>query len=82
MNDLHVTEGARRLGIGRALVAASAAEAKRRGKSYLWWAARAWNDDARAFYKTLGAIEESVTAHALVFEKFEALAKQGEEVIS
>jgi len=81
LNDLHVTESARRLGIGRALVTAAAAEAKRHGKSYLWWAAKAWNDEARAFYKALGAIEEPVTAHALVFEKFENLAKEGEKFL-
>lgn len=62
-------------------MAASAAEAKRRGKAYLWWAVKAWNDEARVHYKTLGAIEEPVTAHVLAFENFEDLAEQGEKIL-
>ena len=76
MVDLYVREGAQRRGIGRALVAAVARIAKDRGKSFVWWATKDWNTDAQAFYRSLGAIEEPVVAHALFGEAFEALVEQ------
>ncbi len=76
--DILVTASARQHGVGRALMAASAAEAKRRGTTFLWWVSKAWNTDAQAFYRALGAIEEPVVAHALVTERFEELAAEGE----
>jgi GNAT superfamily N-acetyltransferase len=72
--DLFVTEAARRQGIGRTLVAAVSAEARRRGRSYVWWASKPWNEAAHAFYRTLGATHEPVVAHALFGETFERLA--------
>ena len=75
--DLHVTASARRKGIARALVAAVARTAQARGKSFLWWASRARNHGAQSFYRTLGAIEEPVVAHALTDKAFAELACEG-----
>jgi len=75
--DLHVIASARRQGIARALVAAVARTAQERGKSFLWWASRARNQDAQAFYRSLGAIEEPVIAHALTDKAFAAVAREG-----
>lgn len=70
--DLFVSAAARRGGIGRALIAAVARDARRRRRSFVWWVAR--GDDARAFYRTLTEIEQETTAHAITFETFERLA--------
>ena len=75
--DLHVTGAARRSGIGQALVAAVARVAKARGKSGIWWEAKAWNDAAKTFYRSLGATEEPVLAYALSDDAFETLAEAG-----
>lgn len=74
--DIHVTAAARRKGVGHALITAVAGEAKARGKSFVWWAAKAWNTEAQQFYRSLGAIEEPVVAYALAFDAFEALAAE------
>lgn len=73
MVDLFVAKQARRRGVARALVAAVAAAAKAEGASYLWWAVKAWNQEALEFYRSLGAIEEPIVAQALVFDNFERL---------
>lgn len=78
LEDLFVVESARRSGVGRALVAACAAEVRRRGRSYLWWVSRGFNDAAREFYRRLTSIAEPVVAHALAFEDFERLAAEGD----
>ncbi|MDX2224001.1 MAG: GNAT family N-acetyltransferase [Rhodospirillaceae bacterium] len=80
--DIHVTDAAQRRGVGRALMAACAATARRAGTSYLWWCSKAWNVDAQAFYRKLGASDEPVVAHALTFERFEALADEGARLLS
>lgn len=72
--DLFVVPDARRRGIGRALIAAAAREARDQERSYLWWASKPWNDEARAFFDALGAVTEPVNAHALTFDAFDALA--------
>jgi GNAT superfamily N-acetyltransferase len=77
--DLYVTPAARRSGVGRALVAAVAKRATEGGRTFLWWAARAWNEEARGFYASLGATEEAVTAHALTFTASETLAEEADE---
>ena len=76
--DLYVMPERRRRGIGRALVAAVALRARQEGRGFLWWASRAWNDEAKRFYAALGAKTEPVNAHALTFDAFETLAKEGE----
>lgn len=77
--DIFVTEVARRHGVGRALMAAVARDAKSRGRTFLWWASQPWNTDAVAFYDSIGASTEPVNAHALTFEHFEALAREADQ---
>jgi ribosomal protein S18 acetylase RimI-like enzyme len=77
LSDLWVEPGVRRHGIGRGLVAAVVAEARRRDASFLWWAVRPWNEAARGFYRSLGAVEEPMIACALTFEAFDRLAEAG-----
>jgi len=79
--DFFITDQARGRGVGRVLVSACAAFAKGQGKTFLWWASKAWNTDAQAFYRKLGAIEEPIMAHALTFAKFTALAEEGERFL-
>ena len=76
--DLYVKPAARRQGIGRALAAAVAGRAKALGRSYVWWVSKPWNEAALGFYRSLGVESVPVLAHALTFEKFEALAAEGE----
>lgn len=82
LSDIYVRPGARRRGIGRALVAAAAARAKQLGRFYVWWVAKDWNEPAKAFYRSLGAISEPVIAHAITFATFEQLAGEGETGVS
>ena len=72
--DLYVRDAARGHGLGRALMAALAAEAKAQGRSFLWWCSKEWNHEAQAFYARLGAAEETIRAHALFGEAFDRLA--------
>ena len=53
--DLYVAPAARRHGLGRALVAALAAEARRYGAACLWWGVDEGDDEAGLFYRALGA---------------------------
>jgi ribosomal protein S18 acetylase RimI-like enzyme len=53
--DLWVDPGARRAGVGRALMQAAAARARDRGAVELIWAVFAPNRLAAAFYESLGA---------------------------
>ena len=72
LSDLFVAAGSRRRGVGRALMAAVARATKERGRTFVWWVAR--GDDARAFYRSLGAEGTDCSAHALTFAHFETLA--------
>jgi GNAT superfamily N-acetyltransferase len=78
LSDLYVSSAARRSGAGRALIAAVAAEARRRGAIFVGWVSRRWNTAAQDFYRRLGAVEEPTISHALAFEPFAALADDGE----
>jgi GNAT superfamily N-acetyltransferase len=53
--DLYVQSQHRGLGLGRGLLAALAAESRRRGLSGLEWSVLDWNRPAIAFYQALGA---------------------------
>jgi GNAT superfamily N-acetyltransferase len=55
MNDLFVSEAARGLGLGRALIEASASVARERGAAYLEWATAPDNVTAQRLYDSTGA---------------------------
>ena len=55
LEDLVVTEAARRGGYGRQLFEAVVGEARRTGAQRLKWQVLDWNEPAIAFYKKLGA---------------------------
>jgi GNAT superfamily N-acetyltransferase len=78
LQDLFVDPEARRHGAGRALMAAVAADARRRGLRYVWWASRAWNTDAHAFFRTLATVEEPIVAFAAFGDEFTKLADEGD----
>jgi GNAT superfamily N-acetyltransferase len=59
LEDLVVTEAARRGGYGRRLFDAVVAEAQRTGAQRMKWQVLDWNAPAIAFYKKLGAAIES-----------------------
>lgn len=76
--DLYVRPAARRIGLGRRLIAAVADHGRRRGRRYVWWVARAENAPAHAFYRTLASVELPTRAYAVVDAAFIALAGEGE----
>ena len=55
LEDLYVSPGHRRLGLGRALLAALAGICVQRGYHRLEWTVLDWNEPALAFYRTIGA---------------------------
>jgi len=77
IGDLYVHPACRRRGLGRALLAAMSAEAKRRGGSFLWWTARPGNVGAHGFYRGVGGVGEEVRAFALADAAFDRLATAG-----
>lgn len=56
VEDVFVEPAHRGLGIGRALFAAMAARAVAQGCARMEWSVLDWNEDARRFYRGLGAI--------------------------
>jgi GNAT superfamily N-acetyltransferase len=58
LSDLYVAPAARRRGVGRALLAAAAAAARADGAVWMMWHVGRENDDARAFYASIGAHEK------------------------
>lgn len=73
--DLYVAPAARRHGLGRALMAGMAAEARRRGAGCLWWGVDDGDDEAFAFYRAIGAeAAEHFTGMILIDRTFAALA--------
>lgn len=78
--DLFVVDSHRRHGIGRALMGAIAALARDHGRSYLWWAAMAGNEDADSFYRQIADIREPVVAYAVTGDSFQTLCDEHETV--
>lgn len=76
LNDLYVTPEARRRGIGRALVGAVAAAARREGGCFLWWNADAGDELALRFHGTLSAEAAPVTDFLLAGPAFDRLAAE------
>lgn len=74
LNDLYVAPVARRRGVGRALVAAIATEARRQGGEFVWWNADEGDELALAFHRRLGAEEVQVTDFLLAGDSFDRLA--------
>ena len=75
--DLYVAPEARRHGLGRALVAGLAAEARRRGAGCLWWGVDDGDDEAMMFYRAIGARSEGpFTGMILVDRAFAARADE------
>ena len=74
MGDLYVAPDHRRRGVERALVAATAAEARARGGRLLWWTALPGNAAAHRFYAAVGGAGEEVRAFALAGAAFDSLA--------
>lgn len=73
--DLYVAPGARRTGVARSLMAAVAAETRRRGRTFVWWIAMATNSNAEAFYRSLGVSTVATKAYAATrFSTFDQLA--------
>jgi GNAT superfamily N-acetyltransferase len=78
VGDIYVAPAARRIGVGRKLVAALAAEARRQGHGHLWWTSLPQRAEARAFYESIHATTEQVYAHALGSVAFHKLADEAE----
>lgn len=75
--DLYVRPGARRRGLGRALVAGVAAEARRRGAGCVWWGVDEGDEEAMLFYRAIGAApQERFTGHILAGAAYERLAAE------
>lgn len=74
VSDLYVRPAARRQGIGRALLAATAQIARANGIGYLWLTAQTRNTGAHAFYRTLATVEETVVAFAIAGPDLDRLA--------
>ena len=73
VGDLYVAREHRRRGVGRALLAAMAAEARARGGRFLWWTALPGNAEAHGFYRAVGAAGEELRAFVLADAAFERL---------
>jgi GNAT superfamily N-acetyltransferase len=60
LEDLFVASAARGLGVGRALIGATYAEADRRGATRTYWATQDTNATARRLYDSVGKLTEFV----------------------
>jgi GNAT superfamily N-acetyltransferase len=78
VQDVFVLPEARQRGVGRALMAAVAADARRRGFEFVWWASRTWNRESHAFFRKLASVEEPVIAFAAFGDQFTKLADEGD----
>jgi len=74
LHDLFVAPAARGRGVGRALMAAVAAKAVRKGAASLEWGVHATNAGALAFYRRLGARASEVRIMSVDGERLRALA--------
>ena len=77
--DLYVRPDFRRRGIARALMAAIAAEGRRRGAGCLWWGVDDGDEEATAFYIAIGAgVEDHFTGRILIGAAYDTLAAEAE----
>lgn len=75
LSDLYVEKTARRLGAGRALMAATARAGRRLGTRRLGWGVLRHNAPARRFYETIGRERDGALICSVAAERFERLAK-------
>jgi GNAT superfamily N-acetyltransferase len=77
LEDLYVRPAARKLGIGKALLARLAALALERGCGRFEWSVLDWNQSAIRFYESLGAQAQSEwTIYRVTGDALTALAAQ------
>ena len=81
LSDLHVDVGHRKAGIGRALLAAMAAETRRAGRQHMWWGVDAANETAEKWYRSIANVRVPSTVFALTLAPFEALAAEGDRYL-
>ncbi len=75
--DLYVRPDFRRRGIARALMAAMAAQARSEGARCLWWGVDDGDDEATAFYISLGAeVEDHFHGRILTGAAYDTLAAE------
>jgi GNAT superfamily N-acetyltransferase len=75
LEDLYVTPAVRGSGLGRALLAELARICVQRGYTRLEWLVLDWNEPARGFYRSLGAVTmDEWTVHRLTGPALSALA--------
>jgi GNAT superfamily N-acetyltransferase len=75
LEDLYVTPATRGTGLGRALIAELARICVQRGYGRLEWMVLDWNEPARGFYRSLGAVAmDEWTGHRLAGPALHALA--------
>ena len=76
LEDLFVCPAHRRAGVGKALLAAVAVDARSHGAEHVGWAALDWNELALGFYRSVGAqtLDRWIT-HRLAGEPLQRLAE-------
>ncbi len=80
--DLYVRPAWRRNGLGRALIAAVAAESRRRGRIFVWWVSVGAGRETQKFYEGLAMTSAPTTAYALTpFDEFDQLANEALPVL-
>lgn len=78
LSDLYVDATHRGAGLGRALLAAMAAETRRAGREHMWWGVDGANGKADEWYRAIANVRVPSTVYALTLDPFEALADEGE----
>ena len=78
LSDLYVDVAHRKAGLGRALLAAMAAETKRAGREHMWWGVDGRNEAAERWYRSIANVAVPSIVFALTLAPFEALAAEGE----
>jgi GNAT superfamily N-acetyltransferase len=74
LEDIFVTEDARKRGVGKDLFLFCLGEAKRTGCSELQWAVLAWNEDAIGFYERMGGSRLDLHVYSIEEKDFDKTA--------
>ena len=75
--DLAVAEAMQGRGVGRALLAASAAITESEGGAYVWWLRPGRIAEAPGLYRRLADVQHELAAFAVTETAFAALAEEG-----